>query len=202
MEPYDGLYVAAGLVLGFLAGTAVTSGAQRVRRPGGALSRAENASAPAPDAARDVLIALSADGKITFLNHAFRETTGLSRREWSAARSPPWSTPRDWVRADELLKQLGEGQSPPAVEARLLAASGRHVAVELTATPLGGDGAPQGACCWRGRWRAGRARPRRRGRPRNPSTSRRSWKPSAGWPAASPTTSTTCSRSFSATPTS
>ena len=43
------------------------------------------------------------------------------------------------------MKQLGEGQSPPAAEARLLAASGRHVAVEVTATPLIVAGAPHGA---------------------------------------------------------
>ena len=97
------------------------------------------------DAARDVLIGLSADGKITFLSHAFRETTGLSRREWVGRPFTTLVHARDWVRANELLKRLGEGQSPPAAEARLLAASGRHVAVVLTATPLLVAGAPQGA---------------------------------------------------------
>ncbi|HVS36566.1 MAG TPA: ATP-binding protein, partial [Gemmataceae bacterium] len=51
----------------------------------------------------------------------------------------------DWGRVGDLLKRLGAGESPPVVEVRLLAASDRHVGVELTGTPLSSDGAPAGS---------------------------------------------------------
>ena len=96
------------------------------------------------DRARDVMIALSADGKISFLNRAFEKTTGLARREWQGRPFTTLVHATDWGRVADLLKRLGDGESPPTVEARLLAASGRHVAVELTATPLASEGTAHG----------------------------------------------------------
>jgi PAS domain S-box-containing protein len=116
---------------------------------GGQVSRSSRTmhghAGAAADEARDVMIGLAGDGKITFLNRAFEKTTGLSRREWHDRPFPTLVHPADWGRVADLLKRLGEGESPPAVGARLLAASGRHVEVELTATPLASEGAPHGS---------------------------------------------------------
>jgi two-component system, cell cycle sensor histidine kinase and response regulator CckA len=109
-----------------------------------ALSRTDLPLTLSPDGTRDVMIALAADGKITFLNRAFEKTTGLARRDWQGRPFAMLVHAGDWTRAAELLKRLAEGQSPPAVEVRFLAASGRHVAVELTATPIIADDGPRG----------------------------------------------------------
>jgi PAS domain S-box-containing protein len=100
---------------------------------------------PAPNGARDVMIGLAGDGHITFLNRAFEKATGLARREQLGRPFTTLVHASDWTRVGDLLQRLGEGQSPPSVEARLLAAAGRQVAMELTGTPLGADGAPRGS---------------------------------------------------------
>ena len=109
------------------------------------LTRPEDAVAPPLDAARDIVIALSADGAITFLNRAFQKATGLSRRDWQGRPFATLVHARDWARVSDLLKRLPEGQSPPSLEARLLGASGGHVDVELTAALLDADGCYQGS---------------------------------------------------------
>ena len=160
MTLHDWLYVAAGLVPGLAVALVLwrrnrpagrTNAPPPPPRPAsagrnsGAFTRTEDAFAPVLDAAHDVMVVLAAGGKITFLNRAFRHTTGLSRREWVGRPFTTLVHAQDWARVGEFLRQLDEGQSPPAAEARLLAASGGHVAVELTATPLCGDGVPEGA---------------------------------------------------------
>jgi two-component system cell cycle sensor histidine kinase/response regulator CckA len=110
-----------------------------------ALSHGEAATNALLNGAQDMVIALAADGKITFLNLAFEKTTGLSRQEWQGRPFASLIHAGDWAAIADLLNRLSAGRSPPALEARLLGASGGVAAVELTGTPLNDDGASRGS---------------------------------------------------------
>ena len=140
MGLYLGLFGSFVLLLGVLAGAVlrcVGGAASFVSRPRSGRSRNDPSptrppEGPAPsrrcdvqthstvgvslDRARDVMIALAADGKISFLNRAFEKSTGLACREWQGRAFTTLVHAADWGRVGELLKRLADGESPPAVE--------------------------------------------------------------------------------------
>lgn len=87
------------------------------------------------ESARDVILSVSADGRITSLNPAFEALTGWPVAEWVGKPFGPL------VHSDDLSKVLAtfaralEGQSVSGFEARVLTKSGKHLVAEVTATP-------------------------------------------------------------------
>ncbi len=87
------------------------------------------------ESARDMILSVSTDGRITSLNPAFEALTGWPVAEWVGKPFGPL------VHSDDLSKALAtfaralEGQLISGFEARVLTKSGKYLVAEVTATP-------------------------------------------------------------------
>jgi PAS domain S-box-containing protein len=92
------------------------------------------------DNARDVVLTISPEGRITSLNPAFDKVTGWLRADWVGQPFTALVHPDDQPRARELLAQIFRGELPPILELHFLLLSREYVAVEFMATPQVQDG--------------------------------------------------------------
>ncbi len=96
------------------------------------------------ETARDVVIALSAEGAIASLNRAFETATGWPRGEWVGRPFTALVHPEDLPRVGEMLGRLAREGRPPVTELRFQTRSGAALAVEFTATAQTEAGRPAG----------------------------------------------------------
>jgi PAS domain S-box-containing protein len=87
------------------------------------------------EAARDVIVTLSAEGRITSLNPAFEAVTGWSRDEWLGQSFEPLVHPQDLPMVLQMFQQTLIGKLNPAYEARIRSRSDKYLVGEITATP-------------------------------------------------------------------
>jgi len=87
------------------------------------------------ESARDVIFTLDVDGAITSLNPAFEITTGLARQDWLGKVFHPLLHPHDLSGGLDLLRQVVQGETPPAFEVRVVNRAGNYLVLEITLTP-------------------------------------------------------------------
>ncbi len=87
------------------------------------------------ETARDLVVTVSSAGIITSLNPAFTTITGWPGQRWLSQSFTALVSAEDRAQAETTMQALGQGETPPLFELRLLTATGKAVTVEFTASP-------------------------------------------------------------------
>ncbi len=95
------------------------------------------------ESARDVIITLSPDGKITSLNSAFEAVSGWKCEEWLGKSFLPIIHPQDRERSINLFNRALQGEKLPPFELRFQHPSGTYGVGEFTAVSLSLEDHPQ-----------------------------------------------------------
>lgn len=83
-----------------------------------------------------IIYTLSANGKITSLNPAFKKIAGWSRSECIDKPFAKFVHPEDSCKATEMFKKVKHGKTPQPYQLRIVSKSGKYLVCEFISTPL------------------------------------------------------------------
>ena len=110
-----------------------------------AKSESENRYRDIVNSVRDAVFSTTPDGRLSSLNPAFREITGLNEADWINRGFPELLHPDDVRLATRLFARVIQGSVGEAVELRIRAKENAYVTVEVVASPQFRDGVVVGA---------------------------------------------------------